>query len=125
MKVTFPVAGSTVKVPFPEIVTEVCVQLFGVSAGFTPHNFSVAGKSGKFVFVMSLANGLKVCWASIAPLDVFGFATGAAGNPTVTAIVESTNRPMESVAWYLIGVAGPVKVGKGSKVTAPVTASTE
>ena len=38
--------------------------------------------------------------------------------------VESTKRPSTSDAWYLIGVAVPVKVGNGSKVTAPVVGFT-
>ena len=34
-------------------------------------------------------------------------------------IVESTKRFRLSFAWYLIGVAVPVKVGSGSKLTDP------
>jgi hypothetical protein len=53
-----------------------------------------------------------------------GAADGAGGVPIIGEIVESTKRPSTSDAWYLIGVAVPVKVGSGSKVTAPVVGFT-
>ena len=55
----------------------------------------------------------------MAPLEIFGLAVGAGGAPTEVVIVELTFRSSESLTWYLIGVAGPVNVGSGLKVTVP------
>jgi hypothetical protein len=44
--VTTPVTGSTVYVPSPETVSDVCVQVLGVSAGLMPHNFTVVARNG-------------------------------------------------------------------------------
>ena len=44
--VTTPVTGSTEYVPSPVTVSEVCVQLLGVSTGLVPHNFTVVARNG-------------------------------------------------------------------------------
>jgi hypothetical protein len=49
-----------------------------------------------------------------------GVATGAFGAVTVGVIVALATWPVESVTTYFTGVAVPLKVGKGSKVTVPL-----
>ena len=52
-------------------------------------------------------------------------AVGPGGAPIVGVIVESTVRLMESLTWYLIGVATvPEKVAAGLNSTAPVVGFT-
>ena len=69
--------------------------------------------------VVSLENGVTVCVAPTIPDEVSATATGAGGGVTVGVIVPSDFCPKESATTYLIGVAVPVKDGKGSNVTAP------
>ena len=74
------------------------------------------------VGVVSLENGVTVWVAPTIPDEVSAIATGAGGGVTVGVIVPSDFCPSESATTYLIGVAVPVKVGSGSKVTTPVDA---
>ena len=125
MNETSPVAGSTVKVPLPGTTNVVFVQSFGVSTGSIPQSFTLVGSSGMGETpAVSLPKGFNVCTTFMALLDESGFAVGIGGAPTVTVIVEFTNCPESFAAWYLIGVAVPLKVGSGSKVTNPVAGST-
>ena len=53
-------------------------------------------------------------------------AVGPGGAPIVGVIVESMVRLIESLTWYLIGVATvPEKVAAGLNSTAPVVVLTE
>ncbi|CAB4879964.1 unannotated protein [freshwater metagenome] len=74
--------------------------------------------------VVSLANKLILSAAPAIPEVVSGTATETGGAETDSVIVEVEVRPNESAATYSIGVAVPVKVASGVKVTRPVVVST-
>jgi hypothetical protein len=118
--VTTPVAGLSVNVPSPEIVTtlsESHVVVPGVYRHVTPvpdvlRSVPVARPDVPVIVVN----------ATVPPANtalVSGVASGAGGGVTVGVIVASSDRPSESVAWYVIAVAVPLNVGSGSNVTVP------
>ena len=72
----------------------------------------------------SFSNGLTVWVAPWRPELVSGAALLGGGGVTVGVIVDVTTWLSESLTTYLIGVAVPVNVGSGSKVTTPVVGST-
>ena len=74
------------------------------------------------VGIVSFENGVTVWVAPTIPDEVSATATGAGGGVTVGVMVPRDFCPKESTTTYLIGVAVPIKVGSGSKVTAPVDA---
>ena len=92
-------SGFTVYVPSPGTVSEVFEQVFGVSAGLIPHNFTDVVNNGKSVAPAgSLPKGVYVWFVSYASVIASGKAVGTGGGPTVGVIVELTNRSSESFA---------------------------
>ena len=74
--------------------------------------------------VVSLANRSIISAAPAIPEVVSGTATDGAGAVTVGVIVEMDFWPSASATTYSIGVAVPVKVASGVKVTTPVVVLT-
>ena len=119
--VTTPVAAFNVYVPSPAIVTMPSEsQLAGEELGTIKQVREVlrptpdVAKAPVPVIVVNVAVP-----PGITALDS-GVATGAFGAVTVGVIVALATWPVESVTTYFTGVAVPLKVGKGSKVTVPL-----
>ena len=95
----------TVYVPSPGTVTEVFVQLFGVSAttggvavaSARPHNFTDDASIGKSVApAVSLPSGVYVWFVSYPRVNASAVACGSGGGPTVGVRVEFTYLSSES-----------------------------